>query len=208
MQYTWARSFSFRSRRSIRDEIGRGKGTMTGHPVPAGRQRLSLQPIGYVVAGRRRGAKDDRWEEQEAEIEIDPAWAGALDGIEGFSHIWVLWWLDQAGPPTALHVHPERRRELPAVGFFATRSPQRPNPIALTAVRLLARRGNRLRVQGLDAYEGTPILDLKPYLRRGDQIPEATIAPWLERLWQLHDQEREGGEGCQANSNSSSATCT
>ncbi len=160
-----------------------------------GRSRLTLHPIGRVIAGRPRGAKGDRWEEQEAEIEIAPAWAAALDGIEGFSHIWVLWWLDSAGPPTALHVHPERRRELPAVGFFATRSPQRPNPIALTAVRLLERRGNRLRVQGLDAYEGTPILDIKPYLRRGDCIPEAVTAPWLERLWRIHDEERRKEQG-------------
>ena len=78
---------------------------------------------------------------------------------------------------------------MPEVGLFATRSPRRPNPIAITAVRLLARRGRCLDVLGLDACVGSPILDLKPYLRRGDLIPDATAPAWLEQLWQLHDRE-------------------
>jgi tRNA (Thr-GGU) A37 N-methylase len=80
---------------------------------------------------------------------------------------------------------------MPLVGLFATRSPHRPCPIGITAVRLLARQGARLRVEGLDANEGTPVLDIKPYLRRGDLIPEATAPDWLERLWRMHDEERE-----------------
>jgi tRNA-Thr(GGU) m(6)t(6)A37 methyltransferase TsaA len=154
-------------------------------------RELTLRPIGRVVAGRSQTARDDHWEEGVAEIEVDAAWAGALDGIEGFSHVWLVWWLDRAdGPLESLHVRPERREELPLVGVLATRSPRRPNPLAMTVVRLVERQGNRLRVQGLDAYEGTPILDLKPYLRRGDLIPEATAPEWLERLWRIHDEER------------------
>jgi tRNA-Thr(GGU) m(6)t(6)A37 methyltransferase TsaA len=150
---------------------------------------LRLHPIGRVTSGRSRTAGDDRWQEAAAEIELDAAWGGALDGIEEFSHIWVIWWLDRSGGSSPLtHVHPERREEMPLVGVLATRSPQRPNPIALTAVRLLERVGNRLRVQGLDAYEGTPVLDIKPYLRRGDLIAEATVPEWLERLWRRHDE--------------------
>jgi len=157
-----------------------------------GKEReLTLRPIGRVVKGRPWLAHDDRWEEQEAEIEIEPAWAEALDGIEGFSHIWLVWWLDRSdGAPAVLQVHPEGREDTPLVGVFATRSPRRPNPIALTPVRLLERRGTRLRVQGLDACEGTPVLDIKPYLRRGDLLPEATIPGWLERLWRIHDQNK------------------
>jgi tRNA-Thr(GGU) m(6)t(6)A37 methyltransferase TsaA len=124
-------------------------------------------------------------------IEVDEAWAEALDGIERFSHIWLLWWLDRSGgPPEARKVHPEGRREIPLVGLFATRSPRRPNPVAMTAVRLLEREGTRVRVEGLDAFEGTPVLDIKPYLRRGDLIPDARMPGWLERLWRLHDEER------------------
>ena len=76
------------------------------------------------------------------------------------------------------------------MGIFATRSPRRPNPITMTVVRLLGCEGNRLRVEGLDACLGTPVLDIKPYLRRGDLHPEATMPAWIEELWQMHD---EGG---------------
>jgi tRNA-Thr(GGU) m(6)t(6)A37 methyltransferase TsaA len=152
---------------------------------------LVLKPIGRVLKGRTRPGANDEWEHQEAEIEIDPIWEPALDGIEGYSHIWIVWWLDRADQTTiALKVHPQRRQELPAVGLFATRSPGRPNPLALTVVRLLARQGRHLRVQGLDAFEGTPVLDIKPYLRRGDFIPEATAPEWMEQLWRTDDEER------------------
>jgi tRNA-Thr(GGU) m(6)t(6)A37 methyltransferase TsaA len=153
---------------------------------------VTLRPIGRVAHGRAPGARGDRWEEATAQIEIESRWAAALDGIDGFSHIWVVWWLDRAeGPPESTHVRPERREEMPSVGIFATRSPRRPNPIAMTAVRLLERRGPRLYVQGLDAYEGTAVLDIKPYLRRGDLIPEAKAPTWLEALWHSHDEERQ-----------------
>jgi tRNA-Thr(GGU) m(6)t(6)A37 methyltransferase TsaA len=146
---------------------------------------LRVTPIGRVSKGRGRGTPNDSWEEAESEIEIDAAWADALDGIEEFSHVWVVWWLDESeNPPDALRVHPQRRQDLPLVGLFATRSPQRPNPIALTAVRLVRREGTTLTVSGLDAFEGSPVLDLKPYLRRGDLIADARQPLWLERVWQ------------------------
>jgi tRNA (Thr-GGU) A37 N-methylase len=63
----------------------------------------------------------------------------------------------------------------------------------MTSVRLLGRQGRHLTVEGLDAYEGTPVLDIKPYLRRGDLISDATMPDWLERLWEIHDRERESG---------------
>lgn len=147
-----------------------------------GERELRLTPVGRVVEGGQEGA----------EIEVDADWAEALDGIDDFSHIWILWWLDRFdASPASARVHPERREELPLVGLFATRSPHRPCPIAMTAVRLINREGCRLKVQGLDAYEGTPVLDIKPYLQRGDLIPEATMPAWLERLWEIHDRERE-----------------
>ncbi len=146
---------------------------------------FAVKPIGRVLRGRARDAEGDRWEEAESEIEIDPAWQDALDGIAEFSHLWVIWWLDDTDDaPIPLRVHPQRRPDLPLVGLFATRSPRRPNPIAITAVSLLAREGDRLRVQGLDAFEGSAVLDLKPYLSRGDQIPDSHHPEWLNRLWQ------------------------
>ena len=159
---------------------------------------LGEHAIGTVTMGQPRpgtpphGDGDQR-ELEAAEITIDAAWSEALDGLEGFSHIWVLWWIDRFDdPPERQHVHPEGRSEMPLVGLLATRSPHRPYPIGLTAVRLLERRGRRLLVEGLDAFEGTFVLDIKPYLRRGDLVLEAGAPDWLERLWQIHDADREG----------------
>jgi tRNA-Thr(GGU) m(6)t(6)A37 methyltransferase TsaA len=156
------------------------------------KRALSLHPIGQVVKGRPERGRSDRFEEERAEIEIDAPWVEALDGIEGFSHIWVVWWLDRfEEPPVSPRVHPEGREEMPQVGLLATRSPHRPCPIAMTAVKLVEHQGGRLHVQGLDAYVGTPVLDIKPYLKRGDLIPDATAPDWLVDLWRIHDEERE-----------------
>jgi tRNA-Thr(GGU) m(6)t(6)A37 methyltransferase TsaA len=184
-----------------RDRGERGQAKITHspssgqNPSPQGdlyRSKDGLRPIGRVTHGRPWPPGDGRWEDQPSEIELDPAWAEALDGLEGFSHVWVVWWPDRVpsvDASGALHVHPEGQEQMPKVGLFATRSPRRPNPIAITAVRLLARRGIWLDVVGLDACVGSPILDLKPYLRRGDLIPDATAPAWLEQLWQLLDRE-------------------
>lgn len=147
--------------------------------------------MGVPRPGATSDAVRDRGEAEPSEITINAAWSEALDGLEGFSHIWVVWWIDRFDePPERLHVHPEGRKDMPLVGLFATRSPHRPCPIGITAVRLLGCKGRRLLVEGLDAFEGTRVLDIKPYLRRGDLIPEAGAPEWLERLWQIHDAER------------------
>jgi tRNA-Thr(GGU) m(6)t(6)A37 methyltransferase TsaA len=158
---------------------------------------LALKPIGRIVQGviRADGPRSKRSDlaDKQALLEIDTDWAGALDGIEEFSHIWVVWWLDRSPPGAeldSLQVRPEGRAEMPLRGIFATRSPRRPNPIAMTPVRLLERKGTMLTVAGLDAFEGTPIIDLKPYIRRGDLVPEATTPDWLKELWRIHDEER------------------
>jgi tRNA-Thr(GGU) m(6)t(6)A37 methyltransferase TsaA len=156
-------------------------------------RELCLSPIGRVTLGRPWPPGDEPWEDREAEIALDPEWDGALDGLEEFSHIWIVWWLDRSvpgGSSLPRRIHPENRPELPEVGLFATRTPRRPNPIAITAVRLLERSGTRLRVVGLDACQDTPVLDIKPYLRRGDAISEAVTPAWLEELWRTHDRER------------------
>lgn len=94
-------------------------------------------------------------------IDVDPAFEAGLQDIEGFSHLYVLWHFHRvdgydltAYPPSDDRPH----------GVFATRSPRRPNPIGLTVVKLLRREGRRLFVEGVDMLDGTPVLDLKPYL--------------------------------------------
>jgi tRNA-Thr(GGU) m(6)t(6)A37 methyltransferase TsaA len=118
-----------------------------------------------------------------------------LDGVEGFSHLLVLSYLDRQreGAQGLLRVRPRRHRSetvstdrIPEVGVFATDSPARPNPIGLTLVRLVRREGNILLVQGLDLFDGTPVLDLKPY--RADYKAERHAFPeWAAE----HDPERE-----------------
>jgi tRNA-Thr(GGU) m(6)t(6)A37 methyltransferase TsaA len=152
---------------------------------------INLVPIGRVINGIEYPS-DVKWENIISKIVIVPQLLEALDGIDGFSHILVIFYLHKADEDrrSLLKVHPENKEELPLVGVLATRSPVRPNPIGVTVVKLLERRENVLKVLGLDAYDGTPVLDVKPYLRRGDLIEEATTPDWLLRLWELQDSGR------------------
>jgi tRNA-Thr(GGU) m(6)t(6)A37 methyltransferase TsaA len=143
---------------------------------------LTLRPIGVVHNSVSSGRREVEWEKIESEIEVNSEWADALDGIEDFSHVWVLFYLSGSPLPESPRTRPQGRDDAPLVGRFATRSPVRPNPIGLTPVELLAIEGNRLQVMGLDAFDGTPVLDLKPYLPRGDSIPHARVPEWLTRL--------------------------
>lgn len=143
---------------------------------------LRLHPIGVVRNGVPPGGREVRWEEIESEIVINPEWADALDGIQDFSHVWVIFYFGQSSRPESPRTRPQRRADAPLVGLFATRSPVRPNLLALTPVELLAVEGNRLRVRGLDAFDGTPVLDIKPYLPRGDSLPHARVPDWINRL--------------------------
>ena len=142
------------------------------------RSMFTPRAIGYVRSPHRSpddvpkglGAKH----EAEGVLELLPEFAAGLADIEGFSHLYVLWEFDRvegfeltAHPPSDDRPH----------GVFATRSPQRPNPIGLTVVELLRREGARLHVRGVDMLDGTPILDLKPYL--SNVAPEKLRRGWL-----------------------------
>ena len=128
----------------------------------------------------------------ETALQILPRWEDAIDGIEGYSHLVVVFWLDRAKRARfARRNRPEGRPELPKVGALATRTPQRPNPIGLATPRLLRRDGLTLWVSGIDAWPGTPILDLKGYTPRDDLHADATVPVWLQHLWTLHDDERK-----------------
>lgn len=154
---------------------------------------IAFSPIGTVHNAVAAPDKV-RWEEIISRVEIAEELQPALDGIEEFSHIVIIYAFDRQPPgPLPLRVHPERRADLPLVGVLATRSPRRPNPIGVTTVELLERAGNVLTVRGLDALDGTPVLDIKPYLVRGDRIAEARTPAWLQRLWARHDEERGDG---------------
>ena len=126
---------------------------------------ITIQPIGTIRSPftetaqipKGPGAQHDA----EGVLEIDPALETGLTDIEGFSHLFVLWVFDRSVGYDLMARPPIDDREH---GVFATRSPRRPNPIGLTVVRLLGRQGSRLFVRGVDMLDGTPIVDLKPYL--------------------------------------------
>jgi tRNA-Thr(GGU) m(6)t(6)A37 methyltransferase TsaA len=156
--------------------------------------QLVLQPIGIV----RNDATEERIREEkrdlEGELEIFPEYEEALDGIEGFSHLFVISYFhklrpEQIGP---LKVKPKRLlkrgytlEQLPSLGVFSLDSPTRPNPIGLTLVRLLRREGRKLVVAGLDCFDGTPILDIKGY-RSGYRPESYEIPDWHTRLMDKH----------------------
>lgn len=154
--------------------------------------QITLEPIGIVRNEHPYGQKPPTWQGTAARIEIDPRWTAALEGLEEFSHISVLCYLHlMQGKTPVLQIHPQGNADMPKVGFFATRTPLRPNPISLTVVRLIKREDSVLHVQNLDMYDGTPVLDVKPYLTRGDDQPQATGPEWIYRLWALHDRQRK-----------------
>ncbi len=152
---------------------------------------IVLHPIGTVHNDHPPGKKPLTWQGVESRLAFDPQWAGALSGLDGFSHAIVICYLHLIGgdvSPTT--IRPQRRPEMPEIGFFGTRTPARPNPISLTVVEILRRDGSVLRVQDLDMYDGTPILDVKPYLIRGECVPDAREPEWVTRLREIHDRER------------------
>jgi tRNA-Thr(GGU) m(6)t(6)A37 methyltransferase TsaA len=124
---------------------------------------MQTQPIGTVHSPvKERGFRDCR--DTVSTILVEEEFAEALDGIESYSHVVVLFWFHLSEKPSGLKVHPRGDPQNPLRGIFATCSPVRPNPIGMTIVRLLERRGNELRVRGLDAVDGTPVLDIKPHI--------------------------------------------
>ena len=140
---------------------------------------ITLKSIGFVRNEvEEKPEVDYPWKNVVSEIEIDNRLTEALSGLEDFSHIIVLFWTHQAHTGEfRLKTHPRGDPNLPLVGRLATRSPNRPNRIAETTVRLLQRQGNILRVQGLDALDSSPVIDIKPYFPRFDTPAEKSEFP-------------------------------
>lgn len=137
-----------------------------------------MRPIGYVRSPHQQTADVPKGlgarHEAEGVLEIRPDLEAGLTDIEGFSHLIVLWVFDRAEGFTLVGTPPSDNRPH---GVFATRSPRRPNPIGLTVVELLGRDEAILRVRGVDMLDGTPILDIKPYL--SNIPPESLRRGWL-----------------------------
>lgn len=136
---------------------------------------ITLKPIGKVINNVQEASEKVNWSEVVSILEINPELVEGLEGIEEFSRIMVIYWFHLV-KETRLKVHPRGDPSRPLRGVFSTRAPVRPNRIGVTVVELLHREGNCLVVRGLDAYNGTPILDIKPYFpeSESDERP-----PWV-----------------------------
>jgi tRNA-Thr(GGU) m(6)t(6)A37 methyltransferase TsaA len=119
--------------------------------------------------------------EQEAKVRIFPEFCAGLKGIEDFSHLIIFYWIhlrDKEEERRTLLVFPRRHAVNVETGVFACRSPSRPNPIGLCVVELVKIEKCVLTVKDLDAFEGSPIIDIKPYIPKADSIPNARVPEW------------------------------
>jgi tRNA-Thr(GGU) m(6)t(6)A37 methyltransferase TsaA len=158
-------------------------------------EKIVLEPIGVVYTNVSDNQIREKSREIEAIVEILPEFEEALEGLDGYSHLFILSYFhklrpDQIGP---LKVKPKRvtRRgfrleELPTLGVFALDSPTRPNPLGLTLVRLLKRHGRKLFVAGIDLFDGTPVMDIKAYQ------PDYEAREYSMPEWYLKFMDRNG----------------
>jgi len=143
--------------------------------------QISMKQIGYVV-NNVDSSVDNGWGEIESKIVLNEELVPALKGLAGFSHILVLFWMHQAKPPTVLQRRPQGRNDMPLLGLFAQRSKHRVNSIGATIVSLVGLDSNTVIVRGLDAINGTPVLDIKPYYPHYERPSETRVPEWVERL--------------------------
>jgi tRNA-Thr(GGU) m(6)t(6)A37 methyltransferase TsaA len=132
-----------------------------------------LHPVGKVE--KKEGS---------VRLRVYDRYAAALKGLDGFSHVCVLYWFDRNDTPqkrSILQVHPRGNRQNPLTGVFACRAPVRPNLIALSVCKILAVKGGVVHLDDIDAFDNTPILDLKPYIPRIDNPTKGIRLPdWLK----------------------------
>jgi tRNA-Thr(GGU) m(6)t(6)A37 methyltransferase TsaA len=134
---------------------------------------FKMRPIGHVQ-------KDD----DRTLIVLDKQYQPGLLGVDGYSHIYIIWWFDKNDTPekrATLQVHPMGNRENPLTGVFGTRSPRRPNLVALTLCKIVAVKDNVIEIEKTDAFDGTPVLDIKPFIPGYDTVEDASVPDWLER---------------------------
>ncbi len=144
---------------------------------------ISFSPIGHVATAAR-DAVDSGWGEVTSRLVLNPDYAKGIRGLDQFSHALVVTHLHRASFDAERHIvrRPRGLATMPEIGIFSQRAKDRPNPIGITAVRILGIGEGFLDVRGLDAVDGTPVLDIKPYVPQFDRIDAATVPPWMDKL--------------------------
>lgn len=128
--------------------------------------------------------KDTNWGKDISRIVVEETYEKGLTGLSDFSHILVVYYLDKANFDMEKHLirRPQNREDMPMVGILSQRAKDRPNPIGITSVELVSVDKNIVSVKGLDAIDGTPVLDIKPYYPKYDCKGNATVPEWVTRL--------------------------
>jgi tRNA-Thr(GGU) m(6)t(6)A37 methyltransferase TsaA len=150
--------------------------------------QIMMTPVGWVRSARGV-VEDDGWDAVEARVELDDAFAPeALAGLESFSHVEVLFVMDRVEPSKIETTarHPRNNPAWPKVGIFAQRGKNRPNRIGATICRVLRVEGRCVHVRGLDAVDGSPVLDLKPWVRELGPRGEVSQPAWMDELMRAY----------------------
>lgn len=152
---------------------------------------IALKPIGVVKTTAVGDEVKDKT--RISQIIVHKEFTEAIEGLDEFSHLFVLFWLHQipSEQRKILKVHPRGRNDMPLLGIFATRTMLRPNPIGLTLVKLIKAEDNILTVQGLDAFNDTPVLDIKPF-DSWDTTKNIKVPDWWTKLENEKTQTHKG----------------
>ena len=144
--------------------------------------KIELEIIGSVVTPIKEPV-DENWGEVVSEIVLEKKYADGLIGLKDFSHAIIIYFMHLATDKERVKIrrHPQGRDDMPFVGIFSQRAKRRPNPVGVTAVKIIKVENNVLKIQGLDAIDGTPVLDIKPYYPR-DRVENPIIPEWVYRL--------------------------
>ncbi|MEE8167296.1 MAG: tRNA (N6-threonylcarbamoyladenosine(37)-N6)-methyltransferase TrmO [Candidatus Hydrothermarchaeales archaeon] len=143
-------------------------------------KEITLKPIGFVK-NTIKEARFGNFADEVSEIIVNEEFTEALMGIDDYSHVIIVYWMDKVKGYVITH-RPQGNPNVPIVGIFACRCPTRPNPIAITNVRLVGHEGNKIKVKGLDILDGTPIIDIKPYWPQYDNVVDKKIPDWVNKL--------------------------
>ena len=144
--------------------------------------KIEMEPLGYV-RNHVKDKKDASWGEDISSIVLEAEYISGMKGLEDFSHANIIYYLDKAKYEKEKHLQrrPRNREDMPLIGIFSQRGKDRPNCIGLTSVEVISVSEDTLIVRGLDAIDGTPVLDIKPYFPVFDR-KDASVPEWVDRL--------------------------
>ena len=149
--------------------------------------KFEIEAIG-IIENEVNNQSDENWGKILSRIKLDQHYHGGLKGLESFTHIIVVTFLHEAKFVEEKHLQrrPRNLQEMPLVGIFSQRAKDRPNPIGITAVKIVEVLEDSILVEGLDAINGTPVLDIKPYYPHYDRVEEAKVPEWVDRLMESY----------------------